>query len=164
MHVSQSVKDTAIEKISKLEKYFTKANDIQITMSHEKKTQVIEVTIPMKGMVIRAEESSESMFTAIDKVVDKLERQILKHKNKLIQKHRGHGTLQSEFMDTYDDEIDDIKIIKSDRMADKPMTIEDACMEMDMLSQKFLVFRNSSTEEVNVVYKIKEDTYGLIEP
>ena len=163
MHVSQEIKDAAIQKISKLEKYFSKANDAQITMSHEKKLQVIEVTIPLKGTTVRAEETAESMNTAIDKVVDVLERQILKHKNKLIQKHRGQGALKSEFLDTYTKD-NEITILKSDRMADKPMDPEEACMEMDLLGQKFYVFRNSETEQVNVVYKIKDDTYGHIEP
>jgi len=164
MNVSQALKDNAIHKISKLEKYFTKENDARITMKLEKQNHIIEVTIPMKGMLVRAEESAENMYSAIDQVVDVLERQILKHKDKLIKRHRGHGTLQNEFLDTYEEDSPSIKIMQSDRFADKPMDAEEACMEMDLLGQAFFVFRNSETDEVNVVYKIKEDTYGVIEP
>jgi len=164
MNVTQALKDNAISKISKLEKYFTKENDARITMKLERQTHIIEVTIPMKGTVIRAEESADNMYTAIDQVVDVLERQILKHKDKLIQRHRAHGTLQNDFLDTYEAESDRIKIIQSDRFADKPMDSEEACMEMDLLGQQFFVFRNSETDEVNVVFKIKDDTFGLIEP
>lgn len=164
MNVSQALKENAISKISKLEKYFTKENDARITMMVEKQGHIIEVTIPMKGTTIRAEESAENMYAAIDKAVDVLERQILKHKDKLIQRHRGHGTLQSDFLETYDDsEGGKLKIVKSDRFADKPMDPEEACMEMDLMGQSFFVFRNSETDEMNVVYKIKDETYGLIE-
>lgn len=166
MNVSQSLKDNAIAKISKLEKYFTKENDARITMMVEKQGHIIEVTIPMKGTTIRAEESAENMYAAIDQVVDVLERQILKHKNKLIKRHRSHGTLQTDFLATYDEgteETNQLKIVKSDKFADKPMDPQEACMEMDLLGEAFFVFRNSETDEMNVVYKIKEETYGLIE-
>jgi putative sigma-54 modulation protein len=121
MNVSQALKDNAIHKLSKLEKYFTKENDVRITMKLEKLNHIIEVTIPMKGMVIRAEEEADNMYAAIDQVVDVLERQILKHKDKLIQRHRAHGNLQVDFLDTYEEDTQPLKIIKSDRFADKPM-------------------------------------------
>jgi putative sigma-54 modulation protein len=114
--------------------------------------------------VIRAEESGDTMIEAIDKVVDVLERQILKHKNKFIKRHRSHGTLQESFLDTYVEDEKQITIIDSNRFANKPMDAEEACMEMDLLGQLFIVFRNSESDEVNVVFKIKDDTFGLIEP
>lgn len=165
MNVSEALKNNAITKIGKLEKYFTKENDARITMMVEKQSHTIEVTIPMKGTTIRAEESAENMYTAIDKVVDVLERQVLKHKKKLIKRHRGHGTLQEDFLNAYEDEKDSdaIDIVTSDKFAMKPMDAEEACMEMDLLGESFFVFRNADTDEMTVVYKIKEGKYGLIE-
>lgn len=163
--VTKALRDVIMEKLGKLEKYFSKDNEAIVTLSVEKQRQIIEVTIPIKGSVIRAEEEAESMYAAIDMVVDVLERQLLKHKNKLIDKHRHHGTFKQEFIDKeYFIEKEDIEIVRSKKFAVKPMDAEEACMEMDLLGHDFYVFRNRETNEVNVVYKRKRGDYGLIEP
>jgi putative sigma-54 modulation protein len=167
IEITKALKEATIDKLSKMEKYFTPDNEVHVTMSVQKLRQIIEVTIPIKGSIIRAEESAESMYTAIDNVVDVLERQLLRYKNKLITKHRNIGTFKNEFIsETIEDNKDDnkIEIVRSKRFAIKPMDEEEACMEMDLLGHDFFVFRNSETDEVNVVYKRKKGDYGLIEP
>jgi len=164
IEVTKALKDIVMEKLGKLEKYFSKDNEAIITMVVEKQRQIIEVTIPIKGSVIRAEEEADSMYVAIDKVVDILERQLLKHKNKLIDKHRHQGTFKQEFIDEEYEEKEGVKIVRSKKFAVKPMDAEEACMEMDLLGHDFYVFMNSDTDEVNVVYKRRNGNYGLIEP
>lgn len=163
--VTEALKDVAIQKLSKLEKYFVEDTEIQVTMSVLKQLHVIEVTIPIKGSIIRAEEEADSMYAAIDKVVDILERQLVKHRKKLIDRHRHNNTFKKEFINVQnDDKEQGINIVRTKKFAIKPMDAEEACLEMDMLGHDFFVFRNSDTDEVNVVYKRKGGSYGLIEP
>lgn len=166
IEITKALKDIVTEKIGKLEKYFTQENVAHITMTVEKQRHVIEVTIPIKGSIIRAEEEADTMYTAIDLVLDVLERQLLKHKNKLINRYRHHNTFKKEFIEN-EVSVDDselIKIVRSKKFAIKPMDAEEACMEMDLLGHDFFVFKNRDTDEVNVVYKRKGGSYGLIEP
>lgn len=167
--ITEGLRQRVIQKLSKLDKFFADETEIQITLSVERLRHIIEATIPMKGTIIRAEEEAEDMYAAIDDVVDILERQITKHRKKLIDRHR-QDAIFAESMEqsvgsdeTTDDE--DIKIVRSKRFALKPMDPVEACLEMDLLGHNFFVFRNGDTDEVNVVYKRKkEGTYGLIEP
>ncbi len=166
IEVTEAMKDIAVQKISKLEKFFTPETSANITMSVEKKIHKIEVTIPIKGGAIRAEEHDETMYAAIDIVLDKLERQLIKHRQKITARHRHSGHFKNDYLD-YDEkeETDDkLKIVRSKRFAMKPMDAEEACMELELLGHDFFVFRNSETDEVNVVYKRKNGAFGLIEP
>ncbi|WZL82213.1 ribosome-associated translation inhibitor RaiA [Vallitaleaceae bacterium 9-2] len=164
--VTEPLRNISEEKISKLEKYFTSETTANITMSVVRKQHRIEVTIPLKGTVIRAEENAENMYAAIDLVVDKLERQLVKHRHKLIDRHRHSGSFRSAFLDAEPDlqEEEGPKIVRTKRFAVKPMDAEEACMELELLGHDFFVFRNADTEEVNVVYKRKNGDFGLIEP
>lgn len=164
VEVTEALKNATITKLSKLERYFSETNEANVTLIVRKDKHVIEVTIPVKGSIIRAEEEAENMYAAIDLVVDVLERQLLKHKTKLINRHRQHGTFRAGFGDNNEIEEEGIKIVRSKRFAIKPMDAEEACMEMDLLGHDFFVFRNGDTDEVNVVYKRKGGAYGLIEP
>ena len=116
------------------------------------------------GTIIRAEETSTDMYVSIDLVEEVIERQLRKYKNKLIQKEQNVAQFSKGFVDedTYDEE--EISIIRSKKFAMKPMDPEEACVQMELLGHTFFVFRNSETDEVNVVYKRKDNTYGLIEP
>ena len=154
------------QKLGKLERYFTPSTEIIVTLSVEKARQKIEVTIPVKGNIIRSEQVSDDMYISIDLVEEVIERQLRKYKNKLIDKHQEGGYFQPEFMDEYidDPEDDPIKIIRTKRFGMKPMFPEDACIQMELLGHNFYVFRNAETDEVNVVYKRNNGTYGLIEP
>ena len=132
----------------------------------EKNIQKIEVTIPVKGNTIRAEESSTDMYVSIDLVEEIIERQIRRYRKKLIDKKQAALSFSQNFIEEeeevpYDDEI---QIVKTKKFAVKPVNPEEACLQMEMLGHNFYVFLNSETDQVNVVYKRKNGTYGLIEP
>ncbi len=162
--ITEGLRSAVEEKIGKLERYFTDSTEVHVTLSTEKNRQKIEVTVPMKGSIIRAEETSTDMYVSIDLVEEVIERQLRKYKNKLIDKAQNAVQLSKAFIeeDAYEDE--DIRIIRSKKFEMKPMDPEEACVQMELLGHNFFVFRNSETEEVNVVYKRKGNTYGLIEP
>lgn len=165
LDVTTGLKTTIEQKLGKLERYFTPDTDIIVTLSVEKERQKIEVTIPVKGNIIRSEQVSDDMYVSIDLVEEVIERQLRKYKNKLIAKHQEAGNFQPNFLtDTVVDDDDEIKIIRTKRFGIKPMFAEDACVQMELLGHNFFVFRNAETDEVNVVYKRKDNTYGLIEP
>lgn len=162
--ITEGLRSAVEDKIGKLERYFNASTEVHVTLSTEKSRQKIEVTIPMKGSIIRAEQTSSDMYVAIDLVEEIIERQLRKYKNKLIDKEQAAAQLSKDFLeeDAYDDE--DIEIIRTKRFAMKPMDPEEACVQMELLGHNFFVFRNGETDEVNVVYKRKGNTYGLIEP
>ncbi len=162
--VTEGLKAAVNEKIGKLEKYFTEDTEIFVTLSTEKERQKIEVTIPMKGNIVRAEQESNDMYVSIDLVEEIIERQLRKYKTKLLVKQQAAVNLNKEFIDEDVDDDEEIKIIRTKRFAVKPMDAEEACVQMELLGHNFFVFRNAETDEVNVVYKRKSNTYGLIEP
>lgn len=156
---------TAVEdKLGKLEKYFTADTEVHVTLGVEKDRQKIEVTIPVKGNIIRSEQTSNDMYVSIDLVEEIIERQLKKYKNKIIDKKQTAGNFRQEFIekDYVDDE--EIQIVRTKKFDIKPMYPEDACIQMELLGHNFYVFCNAETDQVNVVYKRKGDTYGLIEP
>lgn len=164
IEVTEGLKSAVYEKIGKLEKYFTPDTEIHATLSVEKDRQKIEITIPMKGNIIRAEQVSSDMYVSIDLVEEIIERQLRRYKTKLIDQKQAASNFNREFVDDDSAEDEEIKIIRSKRFAMKPMDAEEACVQMELLGHNFFVFRNAETDEVNVVYKRKENTYGLIEP
>lgn len=166
LNVTSGLRSNIEQKLGKLERYFTPTTEIIVTLSVEKERQKIEVTIPMKGTIIRSEQVSDDMYVSIDLVEEVIERQLRKYKNKIIDRHQQGGNLQPDFMgeDVDDAEDDEIKIVRTKRFGMKPMFPEDACIQMELLGHNFFVFQNAETDEVNVVYKRKNGTYGLIEP
>ena len=148
----------------KLDRFFAPETEISVTLSVEKERQKIEVTIPVKGNIIRSEQTSSDMYVSIDLVEEVIERQLKKYKNKIVDKQQNAVAFSKEFIDNdYEDE-EEVKIIRSKRFGVKPMVPEEACVQMELLGHNFFVFLNAETNEVNVVYKRKGDTYGLIEP
>ena len=118
----------------------------------------------MKGHIIRAEQVSDDMYVSIDMVVEIIERQVTRYKKKLVDQKQDVQYFKSDFLEEEDAADDEVKIYRSKRFAVKPMYPEDACVQMELLGHNFYVFRNAETDEVNVVYKRKGNTYGLIEP
>lgn len=165
--VTPGLRSSIEQKLGKLERYFTPDTEVIVTLGVEKERQKIEVTIPVKGNIIRSEQVSDDMYVSIDLVEEVIERQLRKYKNKLIARQQEAGNFfQPDFLsdaDT-DDDSDEIRIIRTKRFGIKPMFPEDACVQMDLLGHDFFVFRNAETDEVNVVYKRKDNTFGLIEP
>ena len=162
--VTEGLKSAIYDKIGKLERYFTPETEVHVTLSVEKERQKIEITIPMKGNIVRAEQVSSDMYVSIDLVEEIIERQLRKYKNKLVDQQQTAESLSKAFIEEDAGEDDEIKIIRSKRFAIKPMDPEEACLQMDLLGHNFYVFINAETDQVNVVYKRKGDTYGLIEP
>lgn len=164
IEVTEGLKASVEDKLGRLEKFFTDDTDVYVTFSVEKERQKIEVTIPMPKHIIRAEQASDDMYVSIDLVVEVIERQVTRYKKKLADREQNAAVFQSDFFDVEDDDDEEVKIIRSKRFAVKPMYPEDACVQMELLGHNFYVFRNAETDEVNVVYKRKGNTYGLIEP
>lgn len=163
--ITNGLKDAVEQKLGKLERYFTPETEIHVTLSVEKERQKIEVTIPIKGNIIRSEQVSDDMYVSIDLVEEIIERQLRKYKTKLIDKHQGGNSLRQEFIEEeVPVETDEVKIVRTKHFGVKPMFAEDACVQMELLGHAFYVFMNAETDEVNVVYKRKDGTYGLIEP
>lgn len=151
LDITEGLRSAIEEKIGKLERYFTDTTEVHVTLSTEKNRQKIEITIPMKGSIIRAEEVSSDMYVSIDLVEEVIERQLRKYKNKLIDKEQNAAHLSQSFIEADDFEDEDIQIIRSKKFAMKPMDPEEACVQMELIGHNFFVFRNSETDEVNVV-------------
>ena len=164
IEVTPGLRSAVEDKIGKLEKYFTPETEVHVTLSVEKERQKIEVTIPVKGSIIRSEQVSSDLYVSIDLVEEIIERQLKKYKRKLVDQQQAASFFKQEFIEKdYMDE-DEIKIIRTKRFDIKPMYPEDACIQMELLGHNFYVFVNAETEQVNVAYKRKGGTYGLIEP
>ncbi len=180
IELTDGLKEAVTAKLSKLDRFFTPDTRAVVTLSVEHDMQKIEVTIPVKGHTIRAEESSDDMYTSINEVEEVIERQLRRYRTRIIDKAQNGprdeddvAYFSSEFMDSgnepEEDDADivsgDIRITRTKHFGLKPMYPEDACIEMELLGHSFFVFRNAETDEVNVVYKRKKaNTYGLIEP
>ena len=162
--VTEGLKSAVQEKLGKLERYFTPETEIHVTLSVEKDRQKIEVTIPVKGNIIRSEQVSSDMYVSIDLVEEVIERQLRKYKTKIVNQQQAGGNFQKEFVEDEFLEDEEVKIIRTKKFGIKPMYPEDACVQMELLGHNFYVFRNAETDEVKVVYKRKGNTYGLIEP
>ena len=165
LEVTEGLKQAVHDKFSKLEKFFTPETEVQVTLSVQKDNQIVEATIPMKGTILRVEPNSTDMYVSIDLVEEVIERQLRKYKNKLVAKQQDGGNFRREFLEKEENiEPEEIKIIRTKEIEMKPMYPEDACIQMELLGHNFFVFYNAETEQVNVVYKRKGNTYGLIEP
>lgn len=164
IEITPGLRSAVEDKIGKLERYFTEETEVHVTLSVEKERQKIEVTIPVKGNIIRSEQVSNDMYVSIDLVEEIIERQLKKYKNKLVDQKQSAGYFKQEYIDKEYMEDEEVKIIRSKKFDIKPMYPEDACIQMELLGHSFFVFCNAETEQINVVYKRKGNTYGLIEP
>ena len=164
IELTDGLKAAVEDKIGKLEKYFTPDTDVFVTLSVEKERQKIEVTIPVPGHIIRSEQVSNDMYVSIDLVEEVIERQLRKYKNKIVDKQQESTNFQKAYLDKDYEEDEEVKIIRTKKFDMKPMYPEDACVQMELLGHDFFVFVNAEDDNVNVVYKRKGNTYGLIEP
>ncbi len=162
--ITEGLKVAIESKLGKLERYFSPDTEVQVTLSVEKGRQNIEVTIPIKGSIIRAEQDSSDMYVSIDLVQEIIERQIKKYKTKIIDKKQSATGFSEAFVQEETEPEETINIVKTKRFAMKPMDPEEACLQMELLGHNFFMFLNAETEEINVVYKRKANSYGLIEP
>lgn len=163
--VSEATKERTEHKLSKLDKFFKNDSEAHITFSKDKHASyVTEVTIDYNGVVFRAEQAAEDLYSSVDKVIDVILRQITKNKTKIEKKiHSVHPDIFEGF-GTHLHEEADYDIIRNKKFFVKPMDIEEAILQMNMLGHEFFMFRNASDEEINVVYRRKDGKYGVIEP
>lgn len=165
VEITNSIKSYIEDKIGKLDKYFENADDIlaNVVIKVRGKEQKIEITVPAMHYTLRSEESNDDLYAAIDLTVDKLERQIRKHKTKLNSRIKKN-IIQNFDIDLEDDlEDENSKIIKRKEIDMKPMDEEEAMLQMNMLGHSFFVFKNSSTGLICVLYLRKDGSYGIIE-
>jgi len=168
IEVTEALRNYTKKRLSKIDRHFENILEVIVTFSIEKSRQIVEVTLQAKRALIRAEEESDDMYTSIDKVVDKLNRQIQKYREKYLQKTSGE-TNQVELANlenTLNKENQGSLpiIVKTKKFALKPMSVEEAALQMDLLGHSFYVFANDVTNKVNVLYKRKDGNFGLIEP
>jgi putative sigma-54 modulation protein len=174
LEVTEALRDYAIKKIGRLEKYFDTppASDVTVTMSVIRDMQSVEVTIPLPGVLLRAEARTPDMYASIDLVEEKLERQIRKFKTKVNRKARQEGSVRSLFKENFDaqvapghpEEEEEFEVVRTKKFTLKPMDVEEAILQMNMIGHNFFVFNNMESNEINVVYRREDGKYGLIEP
>jgi putative sigma-54 modulation protein len=166
--VTDSLRDYAARKVQKIEKFFGNSEmDAQVTLKVERGQHIVDVTVQVDGLLLRGEEKTGDMYASIDGVVDKIERQIKKYKTKINRKLRQQGAKLTEAaFENGDAPVveREPRVVRTKRFAIKPMSLEEAMMQMELLGHDFFVFSNADTEEVNVLYRRKDGDYGLIEP
>lgn len=165
--VTEANKEIIKKKFKKFDKFFSNEAEAYFSMAvlNKKHLSDFEATIHNNGIIFRAEIKAEDMYVAIDKSVDIIERQIRRNKTRIEKKmHSGRKFEFEDFEEFKEEEEEEINIVKTKRFAIKPMSEEEAILQMNLLGHAFYMFRNSGTEEVNVVYKRKDGNYGLIEP
>lgn len=167
IEITPALRNAVEKKVSKLEKYFKPHIEAHATLSVEKNRQIIEITIYFGGIILRSEQQHDDMYAAIDIAVDRLEGQIRKQKTKLEKKYREDSVrFLQPITDISDEEngADEARIVKTKRFAVKPMSAEEAVLQMELIGHSFFVYLDAESEEVNVVYRRTDGNYGLIEP
>lgn len=166
LEVTDSLRSYLEKKLSKLQNYFEHLQEAQVTVYQERGRYVVEVTIPLNSIILRGEEeSNENFYTAVDLVAEKLEKQIEKYKTKLYKKLRSQGLKDLiTASDEKKEKTDEPQVVKIKRFMIKPMPVEEAILQMNLLGHNFFMFRNAETDQMNVLYKRRDGNYGLIEP
>jgi putative sigma-54 modulation protein len=165
MEPADSLRTYAEEKISKIQKYLDSPSEAHIVLTVEKFRHLADVTLSLDGTTIKGVEETEDMYSAIDQVMDKIEKQVKRHRSKIRDRRsetrKGEGAAETEDAGVLSPEE---PIIETEKLVAKPMDPEEAAMQLDMSQQDFLVFRNSRSREINVIYKRRDGNLGLIEP
>lgn len=170
IEVTPAIRDHVENKVTKLERYFTDGADatahVNLKVYKDKQTKV-EITIPMKGLTLRAEERHDDMYAAIDLIVDKLERQIRKYKTRVNRKFREREGVAAFFAsvnkEAIAEEVDELDVVRTKRFDLKPMDQEEAILQMNMLGHNFFIYTDGESNGTNIVYKRRDGKYGLIE-
>jgi putative sigma-54 modulation protein len=169
MEQSDALKDYITEKLERVKKYIDEPVIAQTYLTVEKIRHIVEITLTAKGVTIKASEATNDMYASIDAVVDKIERQLRRYKERLkghkpsvdVNPREGRKTIvQAEGLDQQETPV----IIRSEPIFIKPMSVDEAVMQMDLMHKDFLVFTDAATENFNVIYRRKDGNFGLIEP
>ncbi len=169
METSEALKGYVEEKLERVQKYIDEPIVAQVFLTVEKIRHTAEITINAKGITIKASEETNDMYAAVDAVLDKIERQLRRYKEK-IKEHKPAGEMEERKIKKSVVEAESLGvknepvIIKSKTFSIKPMSVEEAVMQMDLLHKDFLVFTDAATEDINVIYRRRDGNYGLIEP
>jgi putative sigma-54 modulation protein len=164
IEITEALNDHVEKRIGKIDKYFDVDTEAQVTLTVERGLHRVEVTAGIEGLILRAEEGTGDMYASIDLVVDKLERQIAKYKTRINRKARQGGGIKELNQLPQVEEDDDMFVVKTKRFPMKPMPVEEAILQMNLLGHDFYVFANADNDDVNVIYRRKDGKYGLIEP
>lgn len=172
LEVTPALRGYAEKKLMKLAKFFDEPHEplVEVLMRVERELEIVEITLQVGGLLVRGEGKTEDMYASIDEAVDRIERQIRKNKTR-IQKRSQDAPKLSEIAtdpsangDTYQKEATQPRVVRTKRFAIKPMSVDEAILQMELLGHDFFVFANGNTNEVNVLYKRRDGNYGLIEP
>lgn len=166
IELKEGLKNQAEKKFSKLDKYFSEEIEARVVFSEHKSGQKVEVTVFLPGTILRAEEETDNFFTSIDKALDILERQIRKYKTRLKKRYKNNETIRFDSFEKFapaEEVKEDDKILRRKEFTLKPMSEEEAIMQMELLNHNFFIFLNSVSEKIEVAYKRKDNNYGIIE-
>jgi len=168
LQVTDALRRYAEKRLSKLEKFLGENVEVQVTMSVARDRHIVEVTAVLDGYLLRGEEATGDMYSSIDLVLEKLEKQMEKYKTKLARRVKNNIFREWAEANPAQEEVneadDEPKIVRTKRFPVKPMPVEEAILQMNLLGHNFFVFANAETEQVNVLYRRKDGNYGLIEP
>ncbi|MCD8180567.1 MAG: ribosome-associated translation inhibitor RaiA [Firmicutes bacterium] len=166
-NVTDQIRNYVEKKLGKLDKFFKEESEARVVIGTIKDNDYIEATIYAAGMMYRAEASDREILAAVDKIVDVIERQIRKNKTRLEKKIKRDATTDNILLSgaayTEGEETKEFEIVKTKRFVVKPMSTEEAILQMNLLGHNFFVFKNQDTDEMNVVYKRKDGKYAVIE-
>lgn len=167
IEVTEALKEYVERKLGRLDRYFYRPMAAQVALSVQRGRHIVEVTVPIDGFLLRGEEASADMYASIDQVLDKLERQIHKYKTRINRKLRRDGQnreLMVEATSAVAVEDEPLDVLRVKQIPVKPMDVEEAILQMNLLGHDFFVFTNASSEAINVVYRRHDGGYGLLEP
>lgn len=165
IEITEGLRDYVEKKLTKLNRYFEQIPEAQVTAFTGRGGYIVEVTIPLNSYLLRAEEvSSENLYAAVDLVIDKLEKQIQKHRTRLYRRFRNQGLKNLITAMGEESTVGAPAVVRTKRFAIKPMPVEEAILQMSLLGHDFYVFSNADTDQVNVLYRRKDGNFGLIEP
>jgi len=164
LNASEHLKETIESKFQKLGKYFSKEINANVMLTIEKSRQKIEATINAKGTIFRAEDTTNDLYSGVDRVVDKLSAQMSKYKTKLQKKNKDNKSIiTTDIPDIPDDDGNDMVVVKRKKFDLMPMSVDEAVLQMELLDHNFFVFLDMETDGIAVVYRRKAGNYGLLE-
>lgn len=166
LKITSAMKDYINEKLEKLEKYLGNSDTVcaNVIVKVKNYEQIVEITIPLKSLILRSEETQEDFYAAVDKTIDKLERQIRKNKTKIMSRQtKSNFDFVFSNMDEEEDDAEEQKIVKRKTIEVKPMNEEEAILQMELLGHQFYMYKDCDSDKYAVVYKRKDGNYGVME-
>ena len=164
IELTDALKEYVTKRVGKLEKYSDEFMDVQVTLLVERDRHRVEVTAPIHGIILRGEEETEDMYSSIDMVIEKLERQIDKYRTRINRRMRTKILKDHDTAKPVTEEEPHEEIVRLKKFPAKPMSVEEAIMQMNLIGHNFFVFTNSESQEMNVVYVRNNGDYGLLQP